>query len=200
MSSKFIGVAVILFIGLMAWNMHPGQLEFEVGEDLQIPNMLAILLVASLVLERAIEVFLSALRSEKADEKDTELSNLHDNLQQLLAADPTDPAKIQDLRTDLETKNYERTVYSAQSRQIAQWLGLGLGIMIAFVGVRILGNLVTPPAIKAEGYPMFVVVDIFLTGAVLAGGSDAINKIMKLYTGYMDTATKNLKKAADAKT
>ena len=90
----------------------------------------------------------------------------------------------------VETK---RTQYRADSRFISQWFGLGIGVVIGFVGVRVLDSIVNTTALSGVQQSIFVVVDIFLTGAVIAGGSESINKIMKVYNSFMDSPVKRTK-------
>lgn len=141
--------------------------------------MFGYLLLISLFVERAIEVFLSAWRSGRADELDIEIANLN---KQVAGSAKTTAEK---LKLNLQSLEKDRTVYRAGSRFIAQWLGLGIGVLVALVGVRVLGNIVDITTLSKEQEAAFVVVDVLLTGAVLAGGSEAINKIMKVYNSFM---------------
>lgn len=190
--SRIVGVIVLVGFAVAAWSWGPVLLEYKKTPIDNLSSMFASLLLASLVLERAIEVFLSAWRSRDADLKDMGIQNLKD----LIEAQTTKGAAqtvIDDLQTKLEGLMVARVRYSADSRFIAQWLGLGMGILIAFVGIRVLGNLVTPPTTVGTQQSLFTVVDIILTGAVLAGGSDAINKIMKLYNSFISAAAQRAK-------
>ena len=94
------------------------------------------------------------------------------------------------MKEELEGLERERTAYSAKSRFIAQWFGLGLGMFVSLVGIRVLGNIVDINSLTGKHRSAFVVVDIILTGAVLAGGSEAINKIMKIYNSVMNSTAK----------
>ena len=87
----------------------------------------------------------------------------------------------------------ERTLYRAESRHISLWLGLSISWLVALVGVRVLGNMVSMDSLTDANIGMFTVVDIFITGAVIAGGSDAINKIMKVYNNFMNSAANKQK-------
>jgi hypothetical protein len=74
--------------------------------------------------------------------------------------------------------------------------GLGIGMALAAVGFRLFSQLVeaTELATKCE-LPLpqsqwFGVIDIILTGAVLSGGSQAINKLFAVYSAYMESTRK----------
>jgi len=76
-----------------------------------------------------------------------------------------------------------------ETRNISLWSALFLGVFVSAVGVRTLGMLVAENAVPAGMQTsLFNSVDILLTGALLAGGSDGIHKIMQVYTNYMESA------------
>ena len=58
--------------------------------------------------------------------------------------------------------------------------------------MRVLGNILESNNLSGCEKSIFVLVDILFTGLVLAGGSDAINKIFKLYNSFMDRNTKRV--------
>ena len=182
-------VAGIISIG---WFAKPATLKFS-GDILKdLPTMFGYLVLISLFVERAIEVFLSAWRSGGADKLDREIAGKKKQISEIVEAAgglPRDPSpeftKLEELNGELDSLDAERTRYRADSRFVSQWLGLGIGVLVALVGVRVLGNIVDVASVTDGQVGLFYIVDILLTGAVLAGGSEAINKIMKLYNGFM---------------
>jgi len=72
-------------------------------------------------------------------------------------------------------------------------MGLGIGFLVSLVGVRVLGNVIDIASLSGDQQGVFTVVDILLTGAVLAGGSEAVNKIMKVYNSFMIATEKRTK-------
>jgi hypothetical protein len=54
----------------------------------------------------------------------------------------------------------------------------------------LLGAILNESTLTGYQANLFIVVDVMLTGAVLAGGSEAINRIMKLYNSAMTPAPK----------
>ncbi|MDN3637714.1 hypothetical protein QWY82_02725 [Simiduia curdlanivorans] len=137
------------------------------------PVVFASVLLICLFVERAIEVFLSALRGGGADRLDLALTQL-----KLIAT----PSKEQ--LDQLGALTISRSEYRSHSRLIAQQMGLCFGLMIALVGFRILGSLVLELPSGWQG-KAFTLLDILLTGSVLAGGSDAVNKLTKAYGHIM---------------
>lgn len=196
---RYLGLIVIVFISTIGWITTPTRLKF--GNDIlkDLPTMFGYLILVSLFVERAIEVFLSAWRSQGADELDFEITNKQKHIKEnidLSANKPNETDQIYEiikvLKKDLEILEKERTVYSSDSRFIAQWLGLSIGVLVSLVGVRVFGNIVDISSLSNKQTGSFTVVDIILTGAVLAGGSEAINKIMKIYNGLMSTTAKKV--------
>ena len=86
---------------------------------------------------------MSAWRSEGADDLDFQIANKKKEIEKHRGEDGG--VSIESLYTKLEQIERDRVNYSAQSRSIAQWTGLTIGICIAFIGIRVLGNIVNPP-------------------------------------------------------
>jgi len=143
-----------------------------------VPVIFMSVVLICLFVERAIEVFLSALRGGGADRLDLELDQL-----KAIAA----PSK--ETLDKLCTLTIVRSEYRAHSRLIAQQIGLCFGLMVALVGFRILGSLVQDLPFGWQG-KAFTLLDILLTGSVLAGGSDAVNKLTKAYAHLMATISR----------
>ncbi len=190
---RFCGLGMLVVVGALGWFKTPVSLKF--GNDIlkDLPTMFGYLVLVSLFVERAIEVFLSAWRSQEADELDLKIGNQKKRIEESIKpSDGQQGDAVPDRKAikTLEDLEERRTIYSAKSRFIAQWLGLGIGILVSLVGVRVLGNIVDTSALTAKREGAFIVVDIMLTGAVLAGGSEAINKIMKIYNSFMNSTEK----------
>ena len=188
------GVLLLVGVCLVAWFMKPVTLKF--GHDIlkDLPTMFGYLVLISLFVERAIEVFLSAWRSAGADELDRKLTSISKRIADSIeAVDSPDRIETELLKDEFESLEMERTRYKSDSRLISRWLGLGIGILVAFVGVRVLSNIVDISTLKESQEGIFIIVDILLTGAVLAGGSEAINKIMKVYNSFMTSTADKAK-------
>lgn len=183
---RFIGILLIIGISILTWFMKPIALQFDEKILTNLPTMFGYLVLISLFVERTIEVFLSTWRSSGADELDGKLANLKKRISEKEKT-TTSTSEIESLKEKLEGFKMERTLYRAESRHISHWLGLGIGWLVALVGVRVLGNIVNINSLTNTNLGMFNVVDIFITGAVLAGGSEAINKIMKVYNNFMSS-------------
>ena len=207
---KIYGTVVCLFILSLPFWLTPSTIKFKSDVLKEIIPVLSLLFVVALFMERAIEVFLSAWRSAEADEQDLKINNIKNNIEILesdLKRTNITVAETIQLKKDIDKQINKlsplldnRTKYRARSREIALWIGLGLGLLIAAVGVRTLNNFVDPAYLKElEAHrqsSIFTFVDVLLTGSLLSGGSGAINELMKIYTSFTQ---KTAEKAREAK-
>ncbi|MCY3003053.1 MAG: hypothetical protein NTV21_14720 [Planctomycetota bacterium] len=151
-------------------------------------SLLASLLFASAILERALDVWLSLAMGGKADELDGEIRALKSKLDTLA----TDGTRVQVKATaDAELKSVQarRTEHSSSTRRMALPGALLGGLAISAVGLRALEPLFQPfdaTWASSPQAPWFVAVDVLFTGALLAGGSDGIHWIVALYRDWMD--------------
>ncbi len=193
MKNKIIGMLIITAILAASICYFLQPISFKDNALTDALKMLGYLFVISLIMERAIEVFLSTWRGGEADLKDLEIQKLTGQLSELTDANE-ETGKIDNIRSDLESLKKERTKYRIKSRAIALWTGLICGIIVAGIGIHTLEAMVD---IKKIVYPpqliAFKTIDIVLTGSVLAGGSEAINKLMKVYTTFMQTTADKAK-------
>jgi hypothetical protein len=96
--------------------------------------------------------------------------------------------------------------FEARTRRISSWIGLAVGILVSAVGFRFLNQIVSLGSIYDPGnhlisqqYGWFVVADVLLTGAVLAGGSKAIHQIFSVYDAFMKTTQDKLNDRSGSK-
>ena len=188
---KIIGLLLFGAVSILAGLVLPNQLDFHEDIAQKLPTLIGYIFLISLFVERAIEVFLSAWRSDGADNLDFKITYKNKEIENHSGED-ADVSKSA-LYADLERLEKDRVFYSAKSRSIAQWTGLTIGICISFIGIRVLGNIVNPSTLTSLQMNLFVTVDVIITAAVLAGGSDAINKMMKVYNSFMSATEKKTK-------
>lgn len=165
MQRYLITAALVLLIALLAGWYQPAPLPPAHGWA-RLTGLLASLVLLCLFVERAVEVVLSALRGGGADRLDLALAQANSG------------------SDEHRRLARERMQYRAHSRLIAQQLALVAGLLLALAGVRILALLTTEPPGGWQGR-LFDLLDILLTGAVIAGGSDAANKFTKAYGQLM---------------
>ncbi|WP_026971813.1 hypothetical protein [Aliagarivorans marinus] len=191
-----LGLALVVAILAVSYQLSPQPLAFDARGLSNLPSIFGYLIMLSLIVERAIEVLLSAWRSAGADKLDGEIEQLAERLS-TLPEDCGDGSasgdERQQLSEQLRAVKCQRALYRVHSRQISQWLGMGIGVLLGLVGVRVLGNMVSVVEVSDLQARLFVVVDVLITGAVLAGGSESVNRIMKLYNRFMDATAQRTK-------
>ncbi len=194
-SSKIkIRGTIIVLIALIAGVYYTTEaLQFDSNVTLtDIPALLGLLFLFSLFVERCTEFFLSLWRSKEADNLDRKIELLKHDLTAKKAIPEIDEAKLEQLNEDLKKVQDERVHYRSESRLAALWTSFTIGVLLGLVGVRILGSIYTGASMSPVQQALFIPADILFTGAILAGGSEAINKIMKVYNKFFsDKAAPN---------
>jgi uncharacterized protein YacL len=172
----------------MAYFYQTHALQFQDLRAQDIPALLGYLFLITLISERAIEFLLSLFRSTEADKQDANITRLTNSI-----ADEKDTDKKSALEKEFAEAMEIRTSYRAASRIAALWTGLVIGLILAFAGVRILGSIFKAPDAElfTTHLKIFNLVDVAFTGIFIAGGSEAIHKITKLYNSFMNRATEN---------
>ena len=101
---------------------------------------------------------------------------------ELLVADVEgDMARIRDRRSDHKT----------MTRILTIQLGFAIGILISLVGFRAIESLIAPD--QWASYPptqqvFFSWLDVMLTGGVIAGGSQGVHELARIYTSFTRSA------------
>ena len=196
---RLIGIAVSVLAIVLVLSLTPEPVAFKSTAGGEVLSLLGTLLFVALLIERALEVFVNTWRSEGAkltEERDFYKSELG----KLEAMTPDEQAarkpEMDDLRSKLKTADQARTAYRSVTMQFALWGGLTLGLLTSAVGVRTLQPLVDPASLVRLGatqQTFFHVVDVLLTGGLLAGGSDAIHKLTSLYVTIMEGTAERLR-------
>jgi hypothetical protein len=89
-------------------------------------------------------------------------------------------------------------IYKAETRVLSFLLLLLLGVVASLVGFRILQPLADPAVFKTLPpfqVRLFTVFDVFVTGAMLGGGSDGIHKIVDTFLSIIEKQRRRLKDA-----
>jgi len=192
MSVRVIGVVAVVLVlaAVVAFALSPLVIKDDAAT--RIVPTLGILIAVALFLERATEVFLSASRSGGADNLDHEIEKSRKIIAELKESSRP-PESIAAAESVLGECLERRTTYRITSRQWALWGGLLAGTLIAAVGLRSLNIFFTPDSLKQMNQNqkmLFAGVDVLLTGALLAGGSDGLHKITEVYTSFMNSTAK----------
>ena len=184
-------VIIVITISLPIWLTTEAVSLKETASSMIIP-LLGSLFVIALFLERSLDVFLTTWRAEGSEKLNQEIRNLEHQISKF--------EDNKDLISDLEKKKQERIERSSKTRLIALWSGLFFGLLVGVVGIRTLQTLVDPvslsqiPTIQLH---LFRVLDVLLTGGLVAGGSDNIHKLIEVYRNVMETSSTKAKQQVE---
>lgn len=172
-------------IVLTVWR-EPGLIRFwpfTAGEFVQ---LLTPLVLVALFIERALEVFLTAWRGKGSANIALEIQSAKTRLSH----------GESEAKADLQYSEKTHTEYKSDTQRVAFLAALALGIVVSALGVRGLSLFVDPAAFKelsTSQRTWFNAMDVFLTGALLGGGSEGLHKLVTVFTNFMDTAAKKAK-------
>jgi hypothetical protein len=169
---KNLWTLILVFLSLLASALlEPQGLRFGLFDIASVFKLLAVLFIIALFQERALDVFLTLFRASESEKLQRKIDKL---------------AAIGDSPELEETEN-KLNARKTATRSIAMRLGFVVGVIISLVGIRALEPLVDAEQFKALQplqQKVFRVVDILITGGLLAGGSDGIHKITELLRDY----------------
>jgi len=152
-----------------------------------IANLLAPLVFAAAVIERAVEILVSPWR-------DAHASKLESALSAMKAASAANPAAQN--AADLQAASDALDEYRGETQKYAFGVSLTLSILTAIVGVRVLGPFLDiakfHTATQAQQL-YFLCLDVALSAALLAGGADGLHFIVKAVTTFFDATAQKAK-------
>ena len=155
---------------------NPGLVRFKPFGIADFLQLVTSLLLVALFIERVLEVFLTSWRGEAAARLKRE-------------ADTAANASTPEARPS--EPEHRLVQYKAQTQRVAFFAGTTLGIVVAALGIRSLELLVEPVAFESLSQVqrrLFRAGDVLLTGAVLGGGSDALHRVVAVFTSIVDWA------------
>jgi hypothetical protein len=152
------------------------------------------LVAVALFVERAVEVVVTACRDQGADllEIDKHVKtraalNADAALKKADAAGAAAAATAAAAANDAAQAAQDAiTAYRAVTKEFALKVSFGFSFCVAVAGVRALHGLLP------DGYAtgrLFTVVDLAVTSAMLAGGSEGIHRLANVYTSFADSAS-----------
>jgi len=186
-------------LSLPLW-LTPEPVVFKDFGTTEVAQLLTSLLLVALFLERALEVFVTTWRGPGAAELDRQVRQCADQKAQLEQRPEAQREALQSARdaamAALEHAEQEKSQYKSQTQRIALWSGLTLGLLISAAGLRTLQALVDPEALSRLPKTQVVVfhlVDVLLTGGLIAGGSEGIHKLTQVYSNFMEATAQRAK-------
>lgn len=171
-------------------------LQFLPVTGAAIVDLLTPLFVISLFLERAQEVIVTSWRGFTRQQKQKIIDEKTKARDAALKA--KDTKAVKDFTTELIVAQHNLYDFRTKTARLSFLLGLGVGILIAIVGVRVLLPLVDIAGLGIDSMQLkiFTFIDVLLTGAVLGGGSDGIHKLIVVITDFLETTRIQINKAA----
>jgi hypothetical protein len=177
----FILVIFILTLPLWFARIH---LPFRENAATKIWELILGFLVISLLIERALEVLLTTTRARRAKEMDERISKLRERV-----VESKGGAGYEGAQREYDSMREERKQFRFDTLSLSLWLGLLLGLIVSALGVRALETILETKYLECVHVVhkrLFHVVDVLLTGGLLAGGSDGIHKLAEAYRGIME--------------
>lgn len=171
---------ILLFISIAAAVLHYcylpplalRNLSFQEGE---LFDLIMSLSVMAVFMERAVEAVLVPVRTPERQRLEQDLALLRAEL-----AEQQDDTARQALALAAKDKEHQLEAYRLNTARYAYWLSYGLGMAVSLVGIRALSGLIDPDTLAFLAGPqktLFSLVDVVITGGVIAGGSAAVDKM-----------------------
>jgi len=181
MRKALVPLLIALAVATLAgWHLLKA-VSFKADLATAVGQVFGALLLVALFVERLVEVVVSIWREPEQDKLDAKLA---------MVTDKNDVAVFGKEAEATSTKQ-QIADYKAVTGVFASSVGLCIGVIVAAVGFRVLESLLEPASLSQLvnwQQKMLVGVDVFLTGAVLSGGSDAVHKIFNAFNSFMDAA------------
>lgn len=179
--ARLILWGIILLSLILTFWLKPDLIRFWPFTATEFVQLIMPLVLVALIIERALEVLLTSWRGPAATKIAREITRLK----------TTEAAREQ-----LEQARDSQVDYKSDTQRIAFLASFTLGIVISALGIRVLELFVDPDVFR-ELLPTqknaFNTMDVLLTGALLGGGSEALHKLVLVFTNFMDTAAKRAK-------
>ncbi|MGZ3940047.1 MAG: hypothetical protein ACXVBK_14855 [Flavisolibacter sp.] len=219
--AKKTGLVITLTGILVLGAVCPISIKLKSFDAVGFQTLIASLLVVALFLERGVEVFVAAWRDPEAEDIRAGRLSINKEIEQLKKDKQDVEAAISELKQagkdvqkeelarkdiidsinqkELEICENEKQeiVYGSGTKRFALYFALGAGLLISAVGIRVLGTLVdisNEQAMTGDQRIAFQIVDIALTGGLLAGGSEAFHRLAALYNTFLDASIKKVDK------
>jgi hypothetical protein len=189
---------IILLILLVFFGSRISENLVSFKPDLQkeVIDLLTNLGVLTLVLERALEIYVSIWRGKNKIilEGKVERAGAALNFAKENNKEGTLAAQFEEMNNNLSAANQELEEYKDVTRTISLRVTLIIGIIVSVAGFRVLDTLFVSDALKGLQLKIYDWTDILLTAGVLSGGSAGIHALSNTLGTFFDETTKKLKK------
>jgi hypothetical protein len=176
-----IGAVVVA----LAWKT-PGAVTFKTIARDSVLGTLTWLFVVALFIERAVEVIVSTLRDADAALLEHAVETAQEAIDAQAKVTPGAVPYLQSLH--VAQKNL--LDYRSDTKELALCVSFIISLFVSVAGVRAF-------SLIANNVPdsnwLFAAADIVVTGAVLAGGTDAIHQMMNVVMNFFNNAADKAK-------
>ncbi len=197
MSWQSFGVlsGIVAATGILLFELKPLALTLHPDALGHATSFLAVAVVLSLFLERALEVFVGVWRDPEQITLDARWS--FEEQRQKQARERQDQKAYEEATETLRALNLLRAGYRIGTQKFAMRAGFAAGLLVSVAGLRCLEGLVELKASAANISDLqrflFQLVDVMLTGGLIAGGSEGLHKLSQIYSTFVDTTNKRLR-------
>lgn len=197
MSWQSFGIlaGIVSVTGILLFELKPLALTLHPDAISHASSFLAVAVILSLFLERALEVFVGVWRDPEQITLDARWS--FEEQHQKQASERHDQKEYEAATESLRTLNLQRAAYRIGTQKFAMRAAFAAGLLISVAGLRCLDGLIEPKtsagSISELQRFLFQLVDVMLTGGLIAGGSEGLHKLSQIYSTFVDTTNKRLR-------
>jgi hypothetical protein len=186
MGGASVALTIIGALTIAITGYIPGIIAFKSITRDSALGVLIWLFIVALFIERAVEVIVSTIRDAGADSLQHDVDTAQEKIDAQAKVTPGSLPYLDPLHV-AQKKLLE---YRSETKELALGVGFLISIFVSLAGVRALGSIVqtVPPANWS-----FSAADVIVTGAVLAGGTDAIHQMMNVVMNFFDNAADKAK-------
>lgn len=188
---RWLSISLTVAVLVLVFLFIPGGIPFaEFSTDFVIRLITSAILIA-LFIERTTEIILIAWRGQ--DKRQRMLAVFVEGKKALKGGATEDTKHTVD---GVMKANEKLASFRAGNQRLALLTGLALGIFVSALGIRLIEPLMEPTAVETlslNQYRWFVVVDVFITGALLGGGAYGLHKILDWFLSAVDVKRTALK-------
>lgn len=187
--SAGIALGIVTVMGVGLYVLKPQALSLHAEAISHATSFLAVAVVVSLFMERAIEVFVGVWRNPTLVGLEAELERIAQRLK-----DSKEPDEAARLQSEQHRFNLLRAQYKVGTQRFALRASFCAGLLLSVAGLRCLEGLAADvSSLPSLQQFLFHFVDVLLTGGLIAGGSDGLHKIAQVYSTMIDTTNKRLR-------
>jgi len=184
-------LSTLYWIEYPAFNLKKSALQ-------EILNLLPVFLFIALVIERALEVYIKTWRGPRTDELQNKIQWYKKRIKWLETAETFKSAdekneKFKDDLKGLEDAEEALIYYKTDTRGIALFISFILGLLVSMSGIRAIQPLIDLPLTSIHVFNLSFI-DIILTGGLLAGGSDGVHQLVRVFTDFLTASSAGIKK------